>query len=164
MNTWPNQSDCATFYGNPDPRHEGVPFRLWENENIIKIMPPWRMVLAWSPKDQVKSLRIHKKCANSLSTVLQDIFDAYERSQAKIEAAGLHLYGGAYNFRLKRGGTTLSMHSYGCAIDLDPEHNGFGAEHGTMPKDVVALFRAQGWVWGGTWSKPDWMHFQAAIV
>lgn len=164
MNIWPKQSECANFYGNPDPRHEGVPFRLWENENIIKIVPPWRMVLAWSPKDRLSTIRIHRKCAHSLSTVLNDIFDAYERKQEKIETVGLHLYGGAYNFRMMRGSTRLSMHSYGCAIDIDPEHNQFGDAHGRMPQDVVALFRAQGWTWGGTWSKPDAQHFQAATL
>jgi hypothetical protein len=33
-----------------------------------------------------------------------------------------------------------------------------------MPDAVVKLFAAEGWVWGGPWSKPDGMHFQAAIL
>jgi hypothetical protein len=164
MSNWPKQSECNNFYGNPDPRSDGVPSRMWEDENLTRIKPPWRMVLAWDKSNAVSSIRIHKKCAESLSRVLSIIWKNYGEHQTNIEAGGLHLYGGAYNFRMKRGGSTLSMHSYGCAIDLDPEHNGFGAKRGAMPLAAITAFQAEGWVYGGLWRKPDWMHFQAAIV
>lgn len=162
-NMWPKQSECPKFYGNPDPRGEGVPFRPWEDDSLTKITPPWRMVLAWAPEQEVKTIRIHKKCAPSLATILLAIKTHYGE-QGVIEANRLHLYGGAYNFRLMRGSHHLSMHSYGCAIDLDPEHNKFGDSFGSMPPAVVKIFADEGWVWGGSWSNPDWMHFQAAII
>lgn len=164
MNEWPKQSECPKFYGEPDADKNGFPDRAWEDANLTRLVPPWRMVLAWDEHALVKSILIHKKCAPSLATVLQAIWEFYGRDQTKIDAVNLDLYGGAYNFRLKRGGTTLSMHSYGCAIDLDPQHNQFGARHGAMPPGVVNAFRAEGWTWGGSWLKPDFMHFQAAAV
>lgn len=164
MNAWPKQSECAKFYGNPDTNGDGVPDRAWEDANLTRYTPPWQMVLAWNTSAKVAAIRIHKKCAPSLATVFQAIWDVYGRQQQQIEARNLHLYGGAYNFRLKRGGHTLSMHSYGCAIDLDPAHNEFGATHGTIPLEVIKAFHDEGWVHGGSWAKPDWMHFQAAVI
>ena len=80
----------------------------------------------------------------------------------------MHLCGGAFNFRLKRGGNSLSIHSWGAAIDLDPERNALGRRYragaGMMPMAVVEIFAAEGWVWGGPWSRPDAMHFQAAVI
>jgi hypothetical protein len=85
-------------------------------------------------------------------------------SQARIEANHLHLFGGSYNFRLMRGSNQLSMHSWGCALDLDPEGNPFGRNRAKcrMPAPVVEAFQAEGFEWGGRWKRPDAMHFQAA--
>lgn len=167
MGSWPLQNAAAMnrYYGNPDSDRNGTPDRAWEDANLVAIVPPYRMVLAWDIKKPVKTIRVHKRCAESLSRVLAGILAHYGR-QAAIEKARLHLYGGAYNFRLMRGGSSLSIHSWGAAIDLDPETNWFGRKYseraGMMPMAVVKLFEAEGWTWGGPWSKGDAMHFQAA--
>lgn len=168
-NAWPSQSPAAMnkFYGDPDADRNHAPDRRWEETKLITIIPPYTMVLAWDLKAPVKGIRVHKRCANSLLHVLEAI-KAHYGSQAAIEKARMHLYGGCHNFRLKRGGSSLSIHSWGAAIDLDPEHNGFGVKYsekkGMMPQAVVALFKNEGWTWGGLWSTPDAMHFQAAGV
>lgn len=155
------------FYGNPDANGDGVPDRAWEDANIVKLTPPYRMALAWAPETPVTTIRVHRLAAGPLLTVLRGILDHYG-PQAEIEAARMHLFGGAYNFRLMRGAAQLSIHSWGAAIDLDPARNAFGQAYalnaGMMPSAVVELFRDQGWVWGGAWHKPDAMHFQAAQV
>jgi hypothetical protein len=121
------------------------------------------MVLAWSPAQPVTRIRCHHKVADSLLRILTAIRDHYG-TQAALEAARMHFYGGAHMFRPMRGrGHVLSIHSWGAAIDLDPEGNPFGGKV-TMPPAVVSIFAAEGWVWGGPWSKPDGMHFQAAKV
>lgn len=78
----------------------------------------------------------------------------------------MHLYGGGYNFRLMRRSTRLSLHSWGCAVDFDPARNGFGdtTPHFEHFPAVLNAFANQGWTWGGKWSKPDGMHWQAADV
>ena len=163
MTAWPKQDAASmnAFFGDPDADHNGVPDRAWEDANLTLVTPPYRMVLAWALDKPVRGIRCHKKVATSLAVVLKRILDHYG-NQPAVEAAGMHLYGGAYNFRLKRGGATLSNHSWGSAIDLDPAHNGFGVRNGSMPAPVVKFFEAEGWVWGGHWSTPDAMHFQAA--
>lgn len=167
MTIWPLQRDCPNYYGNPDPNGDGVPDRAWEDANLTRITPPYRMVLAWDTGTPVKTIRVHKKCALSLSSILVAVATHYG-SQEAIEAARMHLYGGCYNFRLMRGGVRLSMHSYACAIDLDPEKNPLGKKWregmGMMPRPVIDAFKAEGWEWGGNWSNPDAQHFQAARV
>lgn len=168
MLDWPAQKDAARFYGNPDPHGTGEPDRHWEDANLVRITPPWQMVLAWDVSKPVKQIRIHKLCAESLQWVLGTIYAHAGATQEAIEKLRLHLYGGSYSFRLMRGGHMLSMHSYGCAIDLDPERNGLGHTyypHTDMMAGIATeSFVAEGWCWGGAFSRPDCMHFQAANI
>lgn len=157
----------SAFYGNPDANGDGVPDRQWEDANLVKITPPYPMVLAWAPETPVKAIRCHRKVAHSLESILAQILNYYGSHEA-VQAARMHLYGGAYNFRLMRGANQLSIHSWGAAIDLDPERNAFkrkyGSVPGMMPQPVVEIFQSEGWVWGGKWKTPDAMHAQAATI
>lgn len=159
---WPKQTECNAFYGNP----KGINGRAspkWESENLCYISPPFKMTYDGQP---VKKLRVHKKCADSLSKILNNLWEISGKSQQVVDTWGVSIYGGAYNYRLMRGGGQLSMHSWGCAIDLDPARNGF---HDTSPNfkrypQVIKAFEDEGWTWGGRWSgrSCDGMHFQAA--
>ncbi|WP_127088342.1 M15 family metallopeptidase [Aquabacter cavernae] len=149
---WPLQKDCLAFYGSPTSRG-------WEASNLVVIKCPW--VLRYEGKP-VKGIRIHHKCAFSLKRVLDAIWDAVGRSQAEIDRIGMSTYGGSFEIRDMRGGKSTSMHSYGCALDFDPDRNGLGDKTPAMDKRVIAAFEVEGWEWGGHWSRPDGMHFQAA--
>jgi hypothetical protein len=61
-----------------------------------------------------------------------------------------------------QGGTTLSSHAWGIAIDLNVQGNHYGAEP-TMPDEVIETFTRHGFVWGGDWLIPDGMHFELAV-
>lgn len=171
---WPLQSTAAlnAFFGNPDANGDGKPDPKWEAENIIKIVPPYNMVWAFDTDadgkvdDPVAGIRVHKKAAPHLMAFLDDVLALYG-SQAAIEKARMHLFGGAYNFRLKRGGTTLSTHSWGVAWDMDPERNGFKQPYvpgQSIPMQVVDLAKKQGAIAGVDWTPPDGMHFQFARI
>lgn len=162
-NIWPLQKDCPTFYGVPDANGDGLPDRQWEDSCLRWVTPPWQMTLAWDTTKTVSRIRVHNRCADSLGRVLGVIWAHFGCSNEAIQQARLHLYGGAYNFRMSRTGHFLSMHSYGCAIDLDPEHNAMGTK-GTMNPVVIDAFKGENWTWGGGWMNPDPMHFQAARV
>jgi Putative peptidoglycan-binding domain-containing protein len=157
-NKWPLQKDCAKFYGNPAGAN-GKASAKWESENLVLVSCPW--VLRYNNKP-VKGIRVHRKCADSLSRVLNRIWERCGRSQAEIDRIGMSIYGGGYNFRAMRGGSSLSMHSYGCAVDFDPARNGLGNAKPAMDRRVIEEFEREGWEWGGHWSRPDGMHFQAA--
>lgn len=164
---WPLQSDAAAMnklYGNPDANGDGAPDPAWATKHLTTIVPPYRMVLAWDTKHVVKKITVNKGCAAELLAALKGIRDLYG-SQAAIEKARMHLFGGVYNFRPIRGGKVLSTHARACGIDLDPEHNQQGTP-GTMPASVVAIFKAQGATAGIDWAgkSKDPMHFQWARV
>lgn len=163
---WPSQAACNAFYGNP----RGTGGRVnptWEAANIVRVEFPWDAVLAWDPHVRVKSARVHRLCAGSLTRVMLAIWRASGMSQSVIDSWGVSQFGGAFEYRPKRGGTSLSMHSWGCAIDLDPARNAFKdttPNFATIPQ-VVDAFRAEGWTWGGPWRpNADGMHFQAATI
>lgn len=162
---WPLQKDMAAYFGDVDANDDGLPDPAWQAANLVRVVPPWDMGLAWAPAKRLKSIAIHKLCAASLTVILTNIWDDVGQSQKVIEDAGLHLFGGCFNFRMTRGGTRLSTHAYAAAIDLDPERNPLGkawvAESGMMPMRVVERFEEQSWRWGGRFSRPDCMHFDA---
>ena len=59
----------------------------------------------------------------------------------------------------------LSIHSWGCAVDLNAAENPMGAE-GKMDMRIVEIFEKYGWTWGGRWKgkNKDPMHFQACAT
>jgi len=160
MNTWPKQSECLSFYGNPrDPK--------FESHDLVSVPFPWLAVTSWSG-ERVKGALVHKKCAASLERIFALLWLAAKQSQDTINEWGLNKFGGGYVFRQMRGGKSLSMHSYGCAVDFDPARNAMGDDTPHL-KDcplVLAAFKAEGWTWGGNWKgrSVDAMHFQAATI
>jgi hypothetical protein len=81
----------------------------------------------------------------------------------RLHTLGLDVLGGTFNFRAIRGASSLSLHSYGAAIDLDPSNNALGDVKGAMPAFSVAIFKKHGATWGGDFKgRKDPMHFQWA--
>lgn len=83
----------------------------------------------------------------------------------------------AFNYREVTGGTSLSKHALGRAIDVNPVQNPYvkgklvlppGAKYdpdapGTLTADhpVTKAFLARGWEWGGNWKTlKDYQHFE----
>jgi len=158
------QKECDQFYGNPRGRGARAS-PTWERDCLMRVSPPFTLRFAGKP---LRSIRIHRKCGASLSRVFSHIHEAAKGDQKTIDDWGVSVFGGSYNYRLTRGGTLLSMHAYGCAIDLDPVRNAF---HDVTPNFlhppahvVVEAFESEGWIWGGRWGGRacDGMHFQAA--
>lgn len=160
---WPLQKDCDSFYGNPRGKDPTLPDPKWEAANLVLVKAPFQMTYDGKP---IKGIRVHTKCADSLQRVLSAIWDEADHKQAIVDAWGVSIFGGSYNYRLMRNGKALSMHSYGAAIDLDPSKNPYNSKKFkfTANGPVVKLFEQEGWEWGGRWSSPDAMHFQAARV
>lgn len=118
-----------------------------------------------------KKISVHKDIKDQVLDVLQ-----------KAQDSGFKVYDVAgYNFRNVTGSTTsLSQHSYGLAIDINPDENYYikystgatvgkywkpGEDEYSLPVDgiVVTTFKSYGWEWGGNWSSiKDYMHFSAA--
>ena len=120
---------------------------------------PFPMRLSWDPDTTVTRTLCHTLVANSLLDALQGLRD--RRGYEYLRESGLDMFGGVYNVRLKRGNPEEpSTHSWGIAIDINP-HLGPLGEEPRMPDWIVHEFTRRGWIWGGNWSYPDGMHFQA---
>ncbi len=109
---------------------------------------------------------MHEKVADSLGEILEKIHAHY--GEAEISKLGLDLFGGDYNARLKRGGSTMSTHSWGIAIDFDPSNNRLKWNRDrarlarTEYEDWWRIWESEGWVSLGRARNFDWMHVQAA--
>jgi hypothetical protein len=91
-------------------------------------------------------------------------------TQQQMDEFGLNIFGGCYNYRLKRGGTTLSMHSWGAAFDFDPIRNQlrWKKDKAILGDDKCGLFfdlwAEEGFTGLGPRCNFDWMHVQASSV
>ena len=66
---------------------------------------------------------------------------------------------GCFQIRRKKTNESMSLHSWGLAIDINAAWNGLDKVP-TMSKELVACFTDAGFDWGGLWKTPDGMHFQ----
>ena len=75
----------------------------------------------------------------------------------------LKTWNGCFNVRKKRGLKSMSLHSWGIAIDINAAWNGLGKTPTMSPK-LVQCFTDCGFEWGGTWTRKDGMHFQLRSI
>lgn len=150
---WPHQRDCMSFYG-------GVGL----HQATLRL--PFKMKLAWDKKVLVDKITVHEKVHSSASRAFANIAAAYdEKARANI---GIDIFGGSLNVRKMRGGQSYSMHSWGIAIDFDPERNQlrWGRDRARLAKPDAAEFwkiwEAEGWLSLGRARNMDWMQVQAA--
>lgn len=149
---WPKDrwEEMYAFYGQP-------------GTNLIQIVPPYP--LKYDGK-VVPKITVHEKIAPAVLRVLQKVLDYY--GLTKIKALKLDVYDGCFNNRPKRGGTSLSTHAYGCAIDFCAEDNLLKQDHRTArfaKPEYEAWWRfweEEGAVSLGRARDFDWMHVQFA--
>lgn len=150
---WPRQADCMSYYGP-----------VGQNQTSIEI--PFDMLFAWDKSIKVHKITVHKVVAASATICFQQIAQTY--SPTERTNLGLNIFGGSLNVRKMRGGNSYSMHSWGIAIDFDPERNRLDvhkpAARLSHPDAVPfwAIWESQGWLSLGRSRDFDWMHVQAA--
>ena len=76
----------------------------------------------------------------------------------------LKTFDGCFNIRKKRGLSSMSLHSWGIAIDVNAAWNQLGTK-GNLSPEFVKCFTDAGFDWGGNWTgRTDPMHFQLAKI
>lgn len=150
---WPRERDIEKFYSVPGTGH-------------TQLVLPYPMKLAWDVDTEVHRITIHQKCAASAGRVLARVLEHY--GMKEIRRLGFDQFGGCYNNRPKRGGTSKSMHAYACAIDFDPVRNQlrWGRDRARLALPSCnkwwEFWEEEGWVSLGRERNYDYMHVQAA--
>jgi hypothetical protein len=103
---------------------------------------------------------------------------AFERVAKRLEEAAekdkkllkwLQPIGGTWQWRTIARSRSLSTHSWGIALDLNPEKTEYWRWaipakpirwKNRTPQAIVDAFEAEGFVWGGRWLHYDTMHFE----
>jgi len=131
-----------------------TPDLRWHTDFLARIALPFVLPLSWDKSRTVTQMTCH----NSMAGLFTDVFGHLQTSGLQETITS---FGGCFSFRSQRIGTKLSAHSWGIAIDLNPESNAQGAL-GNMDLGIVGIFRDAGFEWGGDWQEKsrDPMHFQ----
>lgn len=126
-----------------------------EKEAFMVVWQVPREILGFIPVLPTK-IYCNKLMVEPLRAAFNNVIDAGLNSQIKT-------WDGCFNIRQKRGATSSSIHSWGLAIDINAAWNRFG-QVPTMSPELVRCFTIAGFDWGGSWGKPDGMHFQLASI
>lgn len=134
-------AECYSKYGNP---FKETWMSVWVVPNYLHIGPI------------PKKIYCNKDLVVPLTNAFENIIKAGLTDQLKT-------WDGCFNIRSKRGAKSMSLHSWGIAIDVNAAWNRFGKKP-TMSSELVKCFTDAGFDWGGVWSKPDGMHFQLSKI
>lgn len=151
--TWPKQSEMERVFGAA-------------GTNIVMAQFAYPMRLSWELNTTVHRFQVNAKVAQSATRIFQKTLAHYGHD--RIRELRLDLFGGCFALRNMRGGTSLSTHAYGAAIDLDPARNAlnWGRDRAAFARPEYEGFwdavTSEGWLSLGKARDFDWMHFQAA--
>jgi len=182
MQTPNGRSAVEQLFGHPALAN-GHLNHAWEAANIVLARPAGWHLYYQDDNGPVpmSGIRIHRLLLDSFQEAMTDIWnrvrvevkeaEGYDKTtqfyddatRARLHELRLDLTGGGYNFRPVTGGSGLSMHAYGIAIDWDPAHNPRGhSGKVTLPGWWFDIWKAHGWHDGRHFPTPDPMHVQFA--
>ena len=149
-----NTKQIIQIYGQPNQ----------QGSYLTTIQLPYPMRLAWDKNVKVNTMRCHKLVAQNFTNVFNELLKVYGLS--KIQELGIDLFGGCFAFRAMRGGSDYSRHSWGIAIDLDPERNQLKTPYLKSNfskqeyKKLHEIFEKHGFINLGKQKGYDAMHFE----
>lgn len=155
--------DFYKRFGLPDVKFQ-------QNEMVRYEVPKWaRKAMPALPK----AIFMNKQMVVPLETAFYNLIDrkltgelktwdgcfyvrairGYEKEYKKYMDAGQFLLAAKF----------MSVHSWGCAIDVNKDENGLGMEP-KLSAGFVKCFTDAGFIWGGEFKRKDGMHFQLAYL
>lgn len=149
----PREKDCMKFYGKPGTRQ-------------VDCQLPFPMVIAWNTRQRINSYKCHELVKEPMERLWNRTLEHYGLEQ--IQKLRLNYFGGCLNVRKKRGGDSWSMHSWGIAVDIDPDRNALrtSKKYATLARPEYDKFWQfvydEGAISLGKERDYDWMHFQWA--
>lgn len=149
-------ADVVKYFGDPRMISGKVDAR-WEQSNMVLIRDADMLPAG--------KLYVHRKIVEPLTAALTKSSEIGWRPKTI----------GCFAPRMKRGATGISLHTFGAAVDVDAATNPLiercpagdprrvAPASRDIPDDVIDIWRAEGWIWGGDFSgRFDPMHFQWA--
>jgi hypothetical protein len=136
---------CFDKWGDPLTTHdEGLYMVMWDvpTELEIGVIP--------------KRLYCNKAIVAPLTQAFKNLISTGFVKELKT-------WDGCFNVRKKRGLASMSLHSWGVAIDVNAAWNGLGKTP-VLSAGFVKCFTDAGFDWGGTWTRKDGMHFQLSKI
>lgn len=157
----PSPGELKDYYGNPDIDGDFVCDVEFIKAYLIIVKVPYPMRLSWDTAKSVNVVQVHRRIA---AVVVDAFFEILQyQGYDFLRSNGYDIYGGSYNFRLMRGGESLSTHAYGCAIDMNPHIAPYrvklanGQWEDRQPRFITDAFLKRGFT-TFPWDK---MHYQA---
>lgn len=152
---WPRQtqSELRKFFGEPGTRQ-------------VSCHVPFTMQLAWDASAKLNKFSCHELVKEPFERIFAAALAHY--GIEALDKMGITKFGGCLNVRAMRGGSSMSLHSWGIAVDLDPARNQFrwtAAQAKFDEPEYEAwwqIVESEGMVSLGRERNFDWMHFQAA--
>lgn len=135
-------SDCLKKYGEPKAN----------NEHLVLWDVPYELEIGVIPK----RIYCNKDAVFPLKTAFFNLI-----SRGYVDE--LVTWDGCFNIRTQRGYNSMSLHSWGVAVDMNAFENGLGKEP-KLSAEFVKCWTDAGWEWGGKWKRKDGMHFQLAKI
>ena len=149
------------FYGDPRGSN-GQVSKKWFSENMVKWTPPYTIYYSDGKRTPLKTIFLHKKVVSVYTAAFTEVKNTFEPKE--INDLRLNISGGAFNYRVIRGGNRLSTHAFGIAIDMDPARNPYPKKwkEGMINREFCDILMKHGIWWRGHNGDVDAMHFQCA--
>lgn len=124
--------------------------------------------VVWLPRKSGSTLKV--TTINGVAARLSSISRALDALPSRFDAF-LSPAAGTYNCRVIAGTGRVSAHGHGIAIDIalkhadywrwgKPARDGRWPYRNRIPQEIVDIFEAHGFIWGGRWYHFDTMHFE----
>ena len=136
-------SDCLKKYGDP-------------SSNETRFMNVWDVPSELEHGHIPKKIYCNKDMNVPLEEALRNVIERGLTDQIKT-------WDGCFNKRKKRGLSSMSLHSWGIAVDVNAAWNGLNMTP-TLSPEFVKCFTDAGFDWGGVWTRKDGMHFQLSKI
>lgn len=150
-------AQCLKKYGNPNLLEtQQKYFEVWIVPNDI------RDAFKHVRFSAVGTIGFPKKIF--INTDFQPVLEQALRNVIESELTReLKTWDGCFIIRNKRGLSSLSLHSWALAVDVNASENQLN-QTPKLSAEFVKCFTDAGCDWGGDWQRVDGMHFQIANI
>ena len=146
-------AQCIKKYGDPNLLEtQNKHFELWIVDNDIREAFKHVRFSALGTIGFPKKIFLNKDFQPALEKALRNLMTRGLTKELKT-------WDGVFMIRTKRALTSLSLHSWAIAVDVNQAENQLNQTPKLTP-GFVKCFTDAGFDWGGTWTRKDGMHFQ----